>query len=143
LVIRCKFNYKLTCIMNGNAKILFFCMIFVACGAFGQNSTKKLLVINDLYKMKYAAGKSGKSVVSNYGFKKDGLPSIKLTINNFPLVIPPVSYSLISPAYYTQNFGFFCKKELQVEKLTKIPFRFRLGSMQQCDWLEGKPNAVK
>jgi hypothetical protein len=129
--------------MNGNAKILFFCMIFVACGAFGQNNSKKLLVINDLYKMKDVAGNSRKAGLSNYGFKKDSLPAQQLTINNFPLVITPVSYSLIAPSYYTQNFGFFCKKELQLEKITKIPFKFRLGSVQQCDWLEGKPNAVK
>jgi len=129
--------------MNGNAKILFFCMIFVACRAFGQDNAKKLLVINDLYKMKYATGNYWKAGLINYNLKNGRLPATKLTINNFPLVVTPVSYSLISPAYYTQNFGFFCKKELQVEKLTKIPFRFRLGSVQQCDWLEGKPNAVK
>lgn len=52
----------------------------------------------------------------------------------------PSSYSLqvITPDYYTNNFGFFCKKELQLEKITKLPFKFRLGSVEQCDWLEGK-----
>ncbi len=61
------------------------------------------------------------SMVSNYNaFKVDNYKSI------------------IAANYYTSNFGFFCKKELQFEKATKIPFKFRLGSVQQCDWLEGK-----
>ena len=46
--------------------------------------------------------------------------------------------SIVSPGLYTRNFGFFCRKELQVEKLTNVKVRFRLGSMQQSDFLEGK-----
>ena len=42
--------------------------------------------------------------------------------------------------FYTSQIGFFCTKELQVEKLTKIPFRFRLGSVQYTDGMEGKNN---
>ncbi|MEP6951894.1 MAG: hypothetical protein ABI863_21575 [Ginsengibacter sp.] len=45
----------------------------------------------------------------------------------------------IVPAdFYTCNIGFFCKKELLIEKTTKIPLRFRLGSLQQCNYYEGK-----
>ena len=40
--------------------------------------------------------------------------------------------------FYACNIGFFCKKELLIEKATKIPFRFRLGSLQQCNYYEGK-----
>lgn len=48
------------------------------------------------------------------------------------------SIQIIPSDYYTQHFGFFCKKELAVEKFTKIPLRLRLGSLQQCNYYEGK-----
>ncbi|MFT3932531.1 MAG: hypothetical protein QM726_02855 [Chitinophagaceae bacterium] len=44
----------------------------------------------------------------------------------------------IEPDYYTRNFGFFCRKELQFEKSTKVPLRFRLGSLDYVNRLEGK-----
>jgi hypothetical protein len=44
----------------------------------------------------------------------------------------------IQPDFYTRNFGFFCDKELRLEKSTKIPLKFRLGSLDYCNKLEGK-----
>ena len=46
--------------------------------------------------------------------------------------------SFLSPQYYSSQLGFFCKQEIKFDKITKIPFRFRLGSVEQCDRLEGK-----
>jgi hypothetical protein len=40
--------------------------------------------------------------------------------------------------YYLQNIGIFCKQEWKFEKTIKIPLRIRVGSLQQCNWLEGK-----
>jgi len=48
------------------------------------------------------------------------------------------SQPFLSPQFYSSQLGFFCKQELKFNKITKIPFRFRLGSIDQCDRLEGK-----
>ena len=44
----------------------------------------------------------------------------------------------LSPQFYSSQLGFFCKQEIKFDKISKIPFRFRLGSVEQCDRLEGK-----
>jgi hypothetical protein len=42
--------------------------------------------------------------------------------------------------FYNQNLGFFCKKEVQLQKLTSLPIYFRLGTKEYVDRLERKPN---
>lgn len=69
----------------------------------------------------------------------------------------PFSYSFINNSYsklsnnipnsgipanfYSCNIGFFCKEEIKLEKAVKMPVKFRLGSVQYVDWMEGKKNA--
>ncbi len=40
--------------------------------------------------------------------------------------------------FATCNYGFFCKQELKLEKQTHVPIKFRLGSIEYTNWLEGK-----
>jgi hypothetical protein len=47
-------------------------------------------------------------------------------------------YNIVNGNYYTQHFGVVCKKELALQKAIKVPLHIRLGSLQQCNYLEGK-----
>lgn len=40
--------------------------------------------------------------------------------------------------FYAKQLPFFCNKELQVQKTIGFPVKFRLGSVEYCDRLEGK-----
>lgn len=40
--------------------------------------------------------------------------------------------------YHYDNLAFFCRLEVQLEQTSKIPVRFRLGSVDYVDYLEGK-----
>ena len=48
--------------------------------------------------------------------------------------------SMLPANHYSANLGFFCKKELAREKITIIPVKIRLGSLNYCNQLEGKAN---
>jgi hypothetical protein len=54
-----------------------------------------------------------------------------------------ISLKLLPQNFYTKCIGYFCKKEIQLQKITTLPIFIRLGSKEYVDYLERKPNAVK
>lgn len=128
--------------MYKKAKILFFCMIFVGSSAFCQKAALKTAADAGFFKIK-STGPGGYLRDRNLSFhptiqKRNMHPAR----NGKPVfLLNPVSCPVLRADHYTRNFGFFCKQELQFEKATKIPLRFRLGSLSYTDYLEGKPNA--
>jgi hypothetical protein len=55
---------------------------------------------------------------------------------------PPAYIPNLSPRFYVDNLSFFCRQEIKLEKITRVPFRFRLGSVEDCDRMEGKLKRV-
>lgn len=61
---------------------------------------------------------------------KDTLPP---TFNKYTMGV-----SLKVPTnYYTKTTGFFCNTERAIQKQTKVAVKFRLGSVEQTQRLEG------
>lgn len=44
----------------------------------------------------------------------------------------------IPQAYCYNELAFFCKLEVKIEKKINFPFKFRLGTVDHTDYLEGK-----
>ena len=120
--------------MYKKVKSLFFCMIFVGEIVSAQKTILKFAPIGTTF---HTINHS-KPLYSVYF--NNAIILQQNTGINAPINFPTSQFSVISPNYHTQNFGFFCKKELQMEKVTKLPIKIRLGSVQQVDWMEGKPN---
>jgi hypothetical protein len=55
-----------------------------------------------------------------------------------PVLSLSTNSAIVEPDYYTRHIGFFCRKELQFEKTTSIPLKFRLGTLDYVNRLEGK-----
>ena len=67
----------------------------------------------------------------------------RITADN--AAINPRSNTLIKtvPAtFYYNSLGFFCQKELQLEKTLRFPVKLRLGSVAYTDEMEGKGKKV-
>ena len=117
-------------------------MIFVANGVLCQNTVIKKPVTVNFFRIQQPSPTNKNIDFHNYLNKPVGKLPMQPVINlNQVIRLNPVSCSVIAGDFYTQGFGFFCKKELQFEKATKIPLRFRLGTLQYNDYLERKPNA--
>lgn len=101
--------------LSKKCKSFVFCMIFVASAAFSQQISLK------------------ESTSKPFAHPSRFFYS---TIRGPQYTIRPVSGD-----FYVKNLGFFCKQELKLEAITRIPFRFRLGSLNYCDRMEGKKNA--
>ena len=61
---------------------------------------------------------------------------------DFRLIHPENSNSFLTPQPIALNnpfmHGMFCKMESDLESLSKVAPRFRLGSLNYTEWMEGK-----
>ena len=94
--------------------ILFFCMIFVN---YTLSAQQNQLQVN-----------KAKDFIKSYFY------SPASNINGY------VNKEVVSPNFYVKNLSFFCKQEIKFQAATNIPLKFRIGSVQYCDRMEGKIN---
>jgi hypothetical protein len=104
--------------VNKKLKILFFCMIVVGGAAFAQ--VKPVAKVNLLLFLQPS--------INNW--QQAGLKKSSSKIAESKPFLPA--------DFYSKQLGFFCKQEIKMDKVTKFPIRFRLGTVEQCNWLEGK-----
>ena len=68
--------------------------------------------------------------------------SVTRSHSPLPLVLRPAaapfSGAVLPAGAATAHYGFFCRQELKWDKALPTQLRFRVGSMESCNYLEGK-----
>ena len=90
-------------------------------------------------KGKYIPGFNAEKFCYNNCFMVDHLKNV-MTYKNSHITTRDLFLrsNVLDRQFYTEHLGFFCKKEIQLEKITSVSLRFRLGSLDYVNKLEGK-----
>lgn len=71
---------------------------------------------------------------THFRLRENDLFSNTETEGPTPKILSPV----LLPKWSADNLPFFCKIEHDWGKNARLPMKFRLGSVEYVDWLEGK-----
>jgi hypothetical protein len=123
--------------MNRSQRLKTFLVVWLTMFSFiyleAQNFYKQGIK-HDFQQLCYPG--SGAIINMGAGLTQSGIRGDS-AIRYFNSVAPISSISIPPNLFYIQS-GIMCKGEWKLEKATHIPFRFRLGSLADCDALEGK-----
>ncbi len=111
---------------------LVVCLTMISCVCVQGQRFYKMGINKDFSKLTYPGTLSGREVEKR--------ENTGVNLSRDALFIPQTKKATLyipSNIFYTQS-GIMCKSEWQLEKATHIPFRFRLGSLADCNALEGK-----
>jgi len=61
----------------------------------------------------------------------------QMGINTFTAPVVAKNF-VLRPDYYAAHTAFFCRQEIKLQKLG-MPLLFRVGTVDQCNYLEQKP----
>lgn len=73
--------------------------------------------------------------IGSFGFVESKKPMLpEFFLKKSPTFAPALS----QPCWSADDLPFFCRIEHDLGRKTQIPVKFRLGSVDYVDWLEGK-----
>ncbi len=122
----------MSCKFTGKCNDMFFwnkiCGLVILFFILSNSSYAQSSFNAEIYKNTFPA--KNKIVVSDSVIHSSSSYFLLNNLNNAEQIIPA--------NFSTCKYGFFCKQELMVEKSIKCPLRIRLGSLEQCNYYEGK-----
>lgn len=121
--------------MMATSMLVFYQPAFSQTPSAGKN-------MYALQKMVFPASLSKYALLSNESFAAVNVPASGTSAKLFPFNIPnspsPIPNQPLLPRWSAESLPFFCKIEHDFARKNTVPVKFRLGSVEYVDWLEGK-----
>lgn len=104
---------------------------------------KRLLICLFINLFVFFSVKSQIIFTNNQCIKADTAKTLAISTKIPSIFFPPalvnhMPIQSVPSSFYYNSLGFFCKKEIQLEKALKFPLKLRIGNITYTDKMEGK-----